>query len=65
MRKNVKKIKKIAILGALISIVGLVLMILAVTINENLAPISILVMIFGSLLVMPYRIISETEKKDE
>lgn len=60
-----KKIKKIAILGALISIVGLVLMILAVTINKNLAPISILVMIFGSLLVMPYRIISETEKKDE
>ena len=59
-----KKIKIFAIIGIAVVFIGLILMILAVTKNENFAPISILVMIFGSLLFMPYRIIF-TEFEDE
>ena len=59
-----KKIKIFAIIGIAVVFIGLILMILAVTKNENFAPISILVIIFGSLLFMPYRIIF-TEFEDE
>ena len=58
-----KKIKIFGMIGIIVVFIGLILMILAVTKNENFAPISILVIIFGSLLFMPYRIIIETEEK--
>ena len=63
-----KKIKIFAIIGITTVFIGLIVMILAVTKNEELAPISVLIMIFGSLLCMPYRIIFmelEDKKKND
>ena len=60
-----KKIKIFGIIGIIVVFIGLILMILAVTKNENFAPISILVIIFGSLLFMPYRIILTEFEEDK
>lgn len=60
-----KKIKIFAIISIAVVFIGLILMILAVTKNENFAPISILVIIFGSLLFMPYRIILKEFEEDK
>ena len=60
-----KKIKIFAIISIAVVFIGLILMILAVKKNENFAPISILVIIFGSLLFMPYRIILKEFEDDK
>lgn len=60
-----KKIKIFGIIGIIVVFIGLILMILAVTKNEDFAPISILVIIFGSLLFMPYRIILTEFEEDK
>lgn len=60
-----KKIKIFGMIGIIVVFIGLILMILAVTKNENFAPISILVIIFGSLLFMPYRIILTEFEEDK